>query len=166
MSRSYSKKEAKEMLTALERQARDIVVLATQTEKNAHQHSFHSYRQFRDKISEFETFGILIENRLRNLETGRDERLDEQFDALNILISKAVLRTSTKFFLALSKSPALPIGSREIFVQELRNLHMAREKLAQPRYAHLLDEEADRNMKVAESILNEIIERAPSLLNL
>lgn len=166
MSRSYSKREAQEMLTALERQAREIVVLATQTEKNVHQHSFHSYRQFRDKISEFETFGILIENRLRNLETGRDERLDEQFDALNILISKAVLRTSTKFFLALSKSPALPIGSREIFVQELRNLHQARKKLAEPRYAHLLDEEADRNMKLAENILNEIIERAPSLLNL
>lgn len=166
MSRSYSKKEAQEMLTALERQAREIVVLATQTEKNVHQHSFHAYRQFRDKISEFETFGILIENRLRNLETGRDERLDEQFDALNILISKEVLKTSTKFFLALSKSPALPIGSREIFVQELRNLHLAREKLSQPRYAHLLDEEAERNIRVAENILNEIIERAPSLLNL
>ena len=166
MPRSYSRKEAQEMLAALERQARDITVLAAQTEKNAHQHSFHSYRQFRDKISEFETFGILIENRLKNLETGRDERLDEQFDALNILISKAVLRTSTKFFLALSQSTALPIGSREIFVQELHNLHAAKKRLAEPRYAHLLDKEAERNIEVAENILNEIIERAPSLLNL
>lgn len=165
MSRSYTKREAQEMLVALERQARDIVMVATKAEQTATKHSFNLYRQFRDRVSEFETFGILIENRLRNLETGRDERLDEQFDALNILISKSVIRASTKFFLALSKSPALPLGSREVFLQELRSLHEARNKLSEPRYEHLLDDETQRNLRVAENILTEVIERAPSLLD-
>lgn len=165
MSKSYTKREAQDMLVALERQAREIIIVAQKAQSTATKHSFNVYRQFRESVSEFETFGILIENRLRNLDTGRDPRLDEQFDALNVLISKSVIKASTQFFLALSKSPALPLGSREVFLQELRSLHEARNKLSDPRYQRMLDEEAHRNLQIAENILTEIIERAPSLLD-
>ena len=65
----------------------------------------------------------------------------------------------------LSANPILPMGAREIFVAELRSLHDAAEKLKRPNYAGKLGPDLDRDLETASLILEEIIDKAPSLLN-
>ena len=158
--RQYTRAEVKELLGALERQCRDASKLAALAEKEASKHSFGAYREFRDKVGEFQALVILIEQRLRNLVDNRSDDLRDQFERLDLLV-----RASMRFFFVLSANSVLPMGAREIFVSELRSLHDASEKLQRPGYAGKLGPEMERDLETASMILEEIIDKAPSLLS-
>jgi hypothetical protein len=163
--RQYTRREVKELLEALERQCREAAKLAKQAEHEAARHSFSTYREFRDKVGEFQALVILIEQRLRNIVDGRSDDLREQFDRLDTVMLGLLVRASMRFFFVLSANTILPMGAREIFVAELRSLHDAHEKLRQPKYAARLDSELERDLETASLILEEIIDKAPSLLS-
>jgi len=76
-----------------------------------------------------------------------------------------LVRASMRFFFVLSANPALPMGAREIFVAELRSLHDAHERLMRPNYAGKLSSDLERDLETASLILEEIIDKAPSLLS-
>jgi hypothetical protein len=165
IGRVYTKAEVESLVTALEQHVREVHELASYAAQQAKTTaSFHSYRTFREKAGEFETFSILIEGRLNRMESP-DARLIQQFDMLTAATYKELIRASIKFLYVLAGNETLPLGTREIFMQELRTLHDTQKKLSEARYANRLDDEARRNLKVAEDILNEIMERAPSLLS-
>jgi hypothetical protein len=163
--RQYTRAEVQELLGALERQCREAAHLAKQAEREATRHSFASYRDFRDKVGEFQALVILIEQRLRNLADARSDDLREQFQRLDTVMLALLVRASMRFFFVLSANPVLPMGAREIFVAELRSLHDAHEKLRQPAYEGKLGEDLDRDLETASLILEEIIDKAPSLLS-
>ena len=164
--RLYTKAEVGSLVDALESHVREVHELAVSAATDAKSgNSFHAYRAFRDKAGEFETFSILIEGRLNRMEEGTDPQLLAQFELLTSHTYKELIRASIKFLYVLAAGATLPLGTREIFMQELRTLHDTQKKLTEPRYAGRLDEETKRNLKVAEDILNEIIDKAPSLLN-
>lgn len=163
--RQYSRAEVKELLSALERQCREAAKLAQQAEHEASKHSFGAYREFRDKVGEFQALVILIEQRLRNLADGRSDDLREQFERLDKVMLALLVRASMRFFFVLSANPILPMGAREIFMAELRSLHDAHEKLRRPNYAGKLGTDLERDLETASMILEEIIDKAPSLLN-
>ncbi|HYD99132.1 MAG TPA: hypothetical protein VEH84_07095 [Alphaproteobacteria bacterium] len=165
MTRRYTREEAKEFIAALERQAREIIRISAMAEAQATKHSYDMYNEFRTKVSEFETFSIIIESRLRMLGTRHNDELQQQFEALSMLMLNHLIKTSIKFFFVLSASPSLPLGARDIFVEELRRIHMARERLNSPRFSSQLSDEMRHNLDLAEDILNEIIDKAPGLLN-
>ncbi|MSP49711.1 MAG: hypothetical protein EXQ95_10345 [Alphaproteobacteria bacterium] len=152
------------MLDALEVHTREVVAVAEAAHKKAAKNSFKAYQAFRNKSGEFATFSILIEGRLSHLEGGADPRLQGHFDDLTALTYKLLIKTSIQFLWALAQHTELPLGTREIFVQELRTLYETRRTLAEPRYESRLDEDAKRKLHVAEEILTEIIDKAPSLL--
>jgi hypothetical protein len=78
----------------------------------------------------------------------------------------STLRTSLHFLRVLSARDALPLGSRHIFLRELRNLHAVQSKMAGAEYAERRDPRTLADMKVAEEILTLILDRAPALLDL
>ncbi|AWU95327.1 MULTISPECIES: hypothetical protein [Azospirillum] len=163
--RQYTRAEVKELLGALERQCREASKLAQLAEHEASKHSFGAYRDFRDKVGEFQALVILIEQRMRNLVDARSDDLRDQFEKLDTVMLALLVRASMRFFFVLSANPILPMGAREIFVAELRSLHDAAEKLRRPNYAGKLGPELERELETASLILEEIIDKAPSLLN-
>ncbi|HYD30372.1 MAG TPA: hypothetical protein VEB64_05880 [Azospirillaceae bacterium] len=163
--RTYTRAEVKGLLSALERQVREAATLASEAEHEASKHSFAAYRAFRDKVGEFQALVILIEGRLRNLVDNKSEDLKVEFERLDTLMLHLLVRASMRFFFVLSANPILPLGAREIFMSELRSLHDAHEKLNRPNYAGKLSSDLERDLETAELILEEIIEKAPSLLN-
>ncbi|CAK0780122.1 Archaeal PaREP1/PaREP8 family [Azospirillaceae bacterium] len=166
MTRTYTRKEVSVLLTALERQAREAATLATTAEHEASKHSFAAYQAFRDKVGEFQALVILIEGRLRNLvDSHKGDDLREQFERLDTLMLSLLVRASMRFFFVLSANPIMPLGAREIFMSELRSLHDARDKLSRPEYAGKISTELSNDLDMAETILEEIIEKAPNLLS-
>lgn len=165
MARTYTRREVKQLLAALERQVREAMKLAKAAEIDAGKESFNSYRAFRDKVGEFQALVILIENRLKNLMDSRVEDLQQEFERLDTLMLSILVRASMRFFFVLSAKTALPLGAREIFVSELHSLHDAHKKLKSPHYAGKLDERVEQDLNTASEILEEIIEKAPGLLN-
>jgi len=162
--RTYTRAEVKELLGALERQARQAIKLASVAEHEASRHSFGSYRLFRDKVGEFQALVILIEGRLKNLAEHRSEDLRQEFERLDMLMLSVLVRASMRFFFVLSANPILPLGAREIFVSELRSLHDAHTKLNHPNYAGKLSPDLEKELETASLILEEIIDKAPGLL--
>lgn len=161
----YTRAEVKQLLGALERQAREAITLAGNAEREASKHSFAAYRAFRDKVGEFQALVILIEGRLRKLVDARSDDLRAEFERLDTLMLSVLVRSSMRFFFVLSANPILPLGAREIFVSELRSLHDASEKLQRPNYAGSLTPDLQKDLETASLILEEIIDKAPSLLN-
>lgn len=162
----YSPQDVTRLLSALERQAKEALSLAKQAEQDASKHSYEMYYNFRSKVQEFETCAIIVEERLKNMTSSRKASLENQFNRLNALMLGIVVRASLQFFYVLSANTHLPMGAREIFLSELRHLYAAKNKLKNPLYQSYLDEETAENLETAEEILTEIIDRAPSLLQL
>ena len=162
--RTYTRREVQQLLGALERQAKEAVDLAAAAEREASKHSFAAYRAFRDKVGEFQALVILIEGRLRNLVDHRSDDLRAEFERLDTLMLSVLVRSSMRFFFVLSANPILPLGAREVFVSELKSLHEAHEKLRRPDYAGKLGPNLENDLDMASQILEEIIDKAPGLL--
>ena len=60
----------------------------------------------------------------------------------------------------------LPLGSKDIFLGELRNLYRVKQMLELDRYRQKVSSRAVKDIETAEEILGVIIDRAPSLLQL
>lgn len=163
--RTYTRAEIKSLLEALERQAREAIALAKTAEAEASKHSFVAYRAWRDKVGEFQALVILIEGRLKNCVEHRTDDLRAEFERLDILMLSVLVRASMRFFFVLSANPILPLGAREMFVSELRSLHDAHEKLRRPGYVEKLNEDLSKDLDTASLILEEIIDKAPGMLN-
>ncbi|WP_328702888.1 hypothetical protein [Arenibaculum pallidiluteum] len=164
MRRTYSRSEAVGLLQALERQLREAAQLSAVAQKEAARQSFIAYQQFRDKVGEFKALCILVESRIRNLAEGRKDDLQAEYERLDTLMLALLVKASMKFFFVLSANTVLPLGAREIFISELRSLYDAHEKLRNPNLQERLDANIRNDLETAEAILEEIIDKAPSLL--
>lgn len=165
MKRTYTRKEVQDLLGALEGQAREAIRFAKQAEEEAAKDSFIAYNDFRNKVGEFRALCILIEGRLRAVDTARVDDLKEEYARLDTLMLGLLVRASMRFFFVLSAKTMLPVGARDIFISELRSLHDAAEKLRRPEYATSMGDKLKGDLETAELILEEIIDKAPGLLN-
>jgi hypothetical protein len=127
---------------------------------------FSDYVRSRDLSSECWAFSIVIERRIDDYSGSERETLRQRFELLTVVIWSTLLDCSLKFLDALSRQPHLPLGSREIFVREIKILYDAHHLLDNPRYASVIDDGMRGRQHQAERILTEIIDRAPALLNL
>ncbi len=164
-SRTYSRRDVEELLLALEQGAAAVVKSAGLASPEAKQDKFQAYQEFKRRCDDFDTLSILIEHRLKNMKGGAERDLDEKFDELCLFLLSATLTASLHFLRILAERDALPLGSRDVFMRELRNLHRANEKMNDPKYAPRINERTGADLKVAEEILATIIERAPALLD-
>ncbi|WP_439816480.1 hypothetical protein [Zavarzinia sp. CC-PAN008] len=164
-TRTFSAAETDGLIDALERQIEEATTIAQDAAQDAEAQSYGVYNHFRDKVQEFDTLSILVEERLSNLSAGPDAALQSRFDHAQAGMMGLMIRTSIRFFFVMSSLARLPVGTRDVFMSELRSLWHARKRLEQPHLQVLLDEKAAQDLAKAQDILSEIIARAPSLLD-
>jgi hypothetical protein len=66
----------------------------------------------------------------------------------------------------LAQKNELPLGSKDIFLGELRSIYRVKNLLELDRFKNRISSRAGKDIETAEEILSVIIERAPSLLQL
>ncbi len=162
-------REAKQFLFILTERISDLSASAGAHKKAASSTSFSEYQKFRDLSAGCLTFTIIIQNRVERI-SASDPALATQFgkrlDILTIQIWGILLGGALEFFQVISQHHALPLGTRDVFTRELRTLHEAGKIFREPRYAEHADKSMHKNAEVAEKILFQIIEKAPSLLEI
>ena len=160
--------EAKHFLEVLTERIDELKARSAVLDDSLVEMHFAEYQQFRDVMSGCLTFTIIIQNRVDRIAENDKKTADplgEQLDRLTIAIWSVLLRGSLRFFQVISRHDTLPLGTRDVFTRELRTLHDANKVFQNDRYRTLTDEAMQKNRKVAEKILVEIIERAPGLLD-
>lgn len=158
--------EVEEFLSRLELRARRLIALADDLEKHADKSDITGYRPFREEVDNFKALSLVIKERMNKLESHpKKEELEHHFHKLQLLMLRIVIKTSVKFFFVMSAKENLPLGAREMFQSELRTLYEAERMISDPRYVSELDDSAKDDLDIAKSILEEIIEKAPALLN-
>lgn len=165
MKRSYTRKDVQDLLSALDRQAKDAARLARQAEEDVAKDSFLAYNDFRSKVGEFRALCILVESRMKAVAGDPVHDLQEQYMVLDTQMLGLLVKASMRFFFMLSAKTTLPLGAREIFLTELRSLHEAAEKLRRPEFETRLDAGLRKELETAELILEEIIHKAPAMLS-
>ncbi len=165
MAKTYNRREVEQLLGALEQSASAVIKTAGLASTEAKRDKFQAYQEFKRRCDDFDTLSILIEHRLKNMKGGREKDLDDKFEELTLFLLSATLTASLHFLRILAERDALPLGSRDVFMRELRNLHRAHEKMNDPKYSARISERTTADLKVAEEILTTIIERAPALLD-
>jgi hypothetical protein len=128
--------------------------------------NFDNYSQFRDEMSECISFLIIIERHLSKTIESRRLKLAEKFDELTVAVWSILLEGSLGFLKILSLRHFLPIGTKHIFMHELRTLYDAEKVLHESRLKHLVTDTVLKRRNSAERILHEVIDRAPQLLQL
>ena len=101
-----------------------------------------------------------------NEDTERSPIGYEQFDQLTVTIWSVLLSGSLNFLTVICAKEYLPIGTNHVFVQELKTLYDAEKVLKQEKYAQYMKHGILDQRGRAERILEEIINRAPQLLDL
>jgi len=165
MAKTYNRREVEQLLGALEQSAGAVIKTAGLASTEAKRDKFQAYQEFKRRCDDFDTLSILIEHRLKNMKGGKEKDLEDKFEELTLFLLSATLTASLHFLRILAERDALPLGSRDVFMRELRNLHRAHEKMNDPKYAPRIGERTIADLKVAEEILTTIIERAPALLD-
>jgi len=127
---------------------------------------FIDYARTRNLTSECLAFMIVIDRRIDGLPEGLRQPRRDTFDDHTILLWGTLLECSLAFLRAISEQEHLPLGSREVFLREIKTLHDAHAILAQDRFSGKLPQGTLTKHHQAERILNEIIDRAPRLLDL
>ena len=163
--RTFKRSEAVNFLKSYKGQVAELAEMARRAETEATKENYELYYKFRAKVSECETFSIMIDQRLHNLAEGADEKLNRNFMRLNAHMLGCQIRASIRFFFVLSMSNALPMGAREMFMEELKRMHSCHAKLNEPRYADVIDQDMKNNLDIATDIIEEIIERAPNMFS-
>ncbi|MCF8481172.1 MAG: hypothetical protein K9H25_12125 [Rhodospirillum sp.] len=160
-------RELEEFLTMLESRITTLADTAEVLDRHGeHPPRFADYSRTRSLTSECLAFSIVIERRLEMLPEARRPGAKDRFDRAIIAIWSTLLDCSLKFLKAIAEEEHLPLGSREVFLHEIKTLYDAYNTLTLDRYADKVEEDTLRKQKAAERILNEIIERAPMLLDL
>jgi hypothetical protein len=159
--------EARRFLEALDEKAEGIAQVLARTKEDVARSSFSAYKRFADAVSDFDSFCILIEYRIKKVPPG-DERtaLEAHFHSARVGQMARQLKTSIELMGLVAVARELPLGAKELFLRELRAIYNLKNALSGPPYAEGLQGETVHDVELAEKILHEIIERAPALLDL
>lgn len=130
--RARDEASARDLVTILERQAREIVDCAAATEQDDTVHGFAHYLEFRRKVGEFDSLCTVIETNLMKLAEAPRGALNELFHTRRDMILGPSIRAMTAFFTRLADGGPLPFGLFDILDGELHALDVMREALAVP----------------------------------
>jgi hypothetical protein len=76
------------------------------------------------------------------------------------------LRTSIDLLGLVASATELPLGAGDVFLRELRSIYALKNALSEPSFADGIEAGTAHDIELAEKILREVIERAPTLLEL
>ncbi len=122
-----------EMLSQLESQAREILDAAGALERGDDRvQTFASYRTFRERLSEFETFCNVIENQLSRIASDKQAELAELFRKRRAKVFRPAIAGLNAFFERMRDGGPLPFGLADVLGSELRAIEGIRELVATP----------------------------------
>ena len=127
---------------------------------------FDQYHKFRNVSGECLSFMVIIERHLSNCDESRVDKLQDRLDSLTVAVWSVMLTGSLGFLEAIASKDRLPIGTRDIFIHELKTMSDAEKTLNDGQYEGHLSESVKNKRETATRILNDVIDRAPGLLNL
>jgi hypothetical protein len=153
------------LLVALERLTEQAKDRAREARIGVERHTFAPYHAYRAAIAEYEALVSVIEGRLEGQPAALVARTRERLLASRRRALTLSIEAAFNIFFALSAFSSLPIGVREVFTQELRHLSDAKTELRSPAHAGKLAADLEQNLETAEMILNEVIAKAPSLVD-
>ncbi len=159
-------RKAEEFLEILSERVEELLEVSRLPQENPQEINFDDYQKFRDMMGECLSFLIIIERRINLTGEGRREGLLEKFDTLTVAVWSILLDGSLSFLTVICEKEFLPLGTRHVFVQELRTLYDAEQVLKEAKYENHLKANVVEQRDKAERILNAIIDRAPQLLSL
>ncbi|MBI3506138.1 MAG: hypothetical protein HY059_14970 [Proteobacteria bacterium] len=159
--------EARRFLDALDEKAEGIAEVLAHTKEDVARSSYSAYKRFADAVSDFDSFCILIEYRIKKVEPGEERTtLDARFHSARVGQMARQLKTSIELMALVASAKELPLGAKELFLRELRAIYTLKNALSGPPYSTGLQGDTVHDVELAEKILHEIIERAPALLDL
>lgn len=132
--RKPNPRSAADMVAQLETQAREILDLAGEAGTVPGFRIFTTYRHFREKLADFQSFCGVIENYLGRLAGARRPELQDRLYALWGAIYRPALAALTGFFSALERDGIMPLGAREVLEAEMLALETMCGIMADPRF--------------------------------
>jgi hypothetical protein len=158
--------DARRFLDALQDRVSELMALSEMPKNNPDSINFERYQEFRKMMSECLSFSIIIERRIEQNKTSKKDELEEQFHKLAVAIWSVLLSGSLNFLTVICAQEYLPIGTNHVFAQELKTLYDAGKILNQDKFVKFMQPGIMDQRARAEKILEEIINRAPQLLDL
>jgi hypothetical protein len=153
------------LLVALERLTEQARERAREAQVGVERHTFAPYHAYRAAIAEYEALVSVIEGRIEGQSAALVAKTRERLLASRRRALTLSIKAAFNIFFALSAFSSLPIGVREVFTQELRHLNDAKAELRSPAHAGKLAAELEQDLQTAELILNEVIGKAPALVD-
>jgi hypothetical protein len=159
--------EIERFLDALDEKVAALRDVVAETKSEVARSSFANYKKFADACGDFDSFCILIEYRLKRLPQGPAcAQLGARFQGARVAHMSRQLKTSIELMGIVASTNALPLGAKDLFLRELRSIYALKNALSEPPFADGVAAETAHDIELAEKILREIIERAPTLFEL
>ncbi|MGQ9371819.1 hypothetical protein [Azospirillum sp. A39] len=161
--RDDGRQGVRDLLKALETQARDAMLLAERAQRDMSEDRFASFLDFRRKVEEVRALLALTEERLQGLAGHRLDDLHAEFERMDVLLTTALVRAMRGYFGTMRDDQVLPVGARELFEPELRNLGGLRDRLTRPQAAGRFPDSLLTDLEETMALIRKTVSRAPSL---
>ncbi len=163
--RGKQRTQITQFIDSLNTKTEELGSWAQHAESSMSGEGFKTYLEFRDLVIECESFNEIIQRRLESAEKDSSHPdLQDQLDELSARQLTLAIHASLKFLKYIADKN-LPIGSRDVFLQELKDLHRMKVSLDNERLKGKVDEAALKDQEKVEEILNVVIDKAPQLFS-
>ena len=163
--RAQNQKQITQFIGNLKERTQELDNWAKHAEASMDHDGLKTYLEFRDLVIECESFNEVIQRRLSKAEKDSpDPALQDQLDELTARQLTLAVHASLKFLRYIAEKN-LPIGSKDVFIRELQDLHRMKKSLDNERLKGRVDEAALEDQRKVEEILKIVIEKAPQLFS-
>ncbi len=164
--RRYRKAEIETLLDALKRQTKRARVKAEDAIQRIGHATYEPYYEYRESLTEIEGVLVLIEDRMENAEKDAAAQLQEYHSQLIVDLLRMKIDVVLRVFPALENAEVLPVGTQKVFLATIWELHETVARIDREKIQGVLDDDARKRLTVAETILREVSDRAPRLMEL
>lgn len=164
--KSYRKAEIETLLDALKRQTQRARSMAEDAIRRISKATYEPYYEYRDALTEIEGVLVLIEDRMENAEKAAAAQLREYHSQLIVDLLRMKIDVVLRVFPALENAEVLPVGTQKVFLATIWELHETVGRIDREHIEGVLDDDARKRLVVAETILREVSDRAPRLMEL
>jgi hypothetical protein len=162
----YKAAEIETLLDALKRQTRRTRKKAEEAIARISHATYEPYYDYRDSLTEIEGVLVLIEDRMEHAEPDALAKLRDYHSQLIVDLLRMKIDVVLRVFPALEDTEVLPIGTQKVFLATIWELRETVERIDREHIEGVLDDDARKRLVVAETILREVSERAPKLMEL
>ncbi len=157
-------REAVDFLASLESQIVGAKRLTAEAARDVASGAFQSYQRYREALGSIGGVSALIKDRMDALPPEAEAAVRRRFNKAIGGLLVAEIRASLDIFLSLAETKTLPLGSRELFEEELGHLLEKREAIESQDYASVVTADTQEKLEQARVILEDIAARAPTLI--